>query len=104
MIRRTSSTCTGARIPPHDGDESQINLGVLHISDRNHTEAEMVWFTESYKERAYSNQTSGWSFLTQNDPWPVVTRGLSSVNIDASHMTERPLADSSLLVAAGGPE
>ena len=94
----------GARIPPHDGDESQINLGVLHISDRNHTEAEMVWFTESYKEWAYSNQTSGWAFLTQNDPWPVVTRGLSSVNIDPSHMTERPLADSSLLVAEGGPE
>ena len=94
----------GPRIPPHDGDESQINLGVLHISDRNHTEAEMVWFTESYKEWAYSNQTSGWAFLTQNDPWPVVTRGLSSVNIDPSHMTERPLADSSLLVAEGGPE
>ena len=94
----------GARIPPHDGDESQINLGVLHISDRNHTEAEMVWFTETYKEWALSNQTSGWTFLSQNDPWPVVTRGLSTVNIDPSLMTERPLANPSLLVAEGGPE
>lgn len=94
----------GARIPAHDGDESQINLGVLHISDRNHTEAEVVWFTESYKEWAHSNQTSGWTFLTQNDPWPVVTRGLSSVNIDPSQMAERPLADPSILVAEEGPE
>ena len=94
----------GERIPAHDGDESQINLGVLHISDRNHTEAEMIWFTEEYKEWAYSSEPepSNWNFTT-SDPWNFATRGLSSVTIDPALMTERPLANTTLLSSNGEP-
>ncbi|MCP2507643.1 MAG: hypothetical protein NLN64_05065, partial [Candidatus Thalassarchaeaceae archaeon] len=93
----------GQRISPHGGDESQINVGVLHISDRNHTEAEMIWFTESYKEWAYSSESEGWTY-TDSDPWPVITRGLSSINIDPSAMAARPLANASLLSPDGEPQ
>jgi hypothetical protein len=94
----------GERRPSHEGDESQINLGVLHISDRSHTEAEMIWFTEMYVEWAHSNESepSNWNF-TDTDPWPVVTRGLSSVTIDPALMTERPLANTTLLSSNGAP-
>jgi hypothetical protein len=90
----------GERIPAHDGDESQFNLGILYISDRNHTEAEMIWFSEMYKEWAHSNESesSNWEY-THSDPWPVVTRGLSTVNIDPTQMTQRPLANTSLLIS-----
>ena len=93
----------GHRIPPHSGDETQINVGVLHISDRNHTEAEMIWFTETYKEWAYSTESEDWNY-TVSDPWPVVTRGLSSINIDPSEMTIRPLTNTSLLSSEGNPQ
>jgi len=93
----------GQRVPPHGGDEGQINIGVLHISDRNHTEAEMIWFTESYKEWAHSTDSEGWTY-TNSDPWPVITKDLSSITIDPSQMTTRPLANSSILSSEGEPQ
>ena len=42
----------------------------------------MIWFTETYKEWAYSTESEGWNY-TVSDPSGCY-KGLSSINIDPS--------------------
>ena len=60
------------------------NLGVLNISDRPHTEAEVTFLTKVWREYATSDTyENSW---TNDVPWSYSTRGLSSINIDATQM------------------
>ena len=69
----------GERVMPENFDPTLIKLGVLHISDRPHTDAEIVWFTNSFKEFiSTDNSAQTWIYGTS---WHKATRGLSRVEI-----------------------
>ena len=60
------------------------NLGILNISDRPHTQAEVTFLTKVWREFATSDTyETSW---TQDIPWSYSTRGLSSINIDATQI------------------
>ena len=60
------------------------NLGVLNISDRPHSQAEVTFLTKVWREYATSDTyENSW---TADIPWSYSTRGLSSINIDATKM------------------
>ncbi|MDF2177971.1 hypothetical protein P2G88_06875 [Aliiglaciecola sp. CAU 1673] len=64
-----------------------LTLGVLNISDRPHTNAEIVWFSRVYREFAVETPSStSWSTGTA---WSKATRGLSNIRINALEMTQR---------------
>nr|WP_305852103.1 choice-of-anchor X domain-containing protein [Aliikangiella sp. G2MR2-5] len=72
----------GQRVLPENFDPSLLTLGILHISDRAHTDAEIVWFTNIFSEFAGAeNLQQEWGFGTN---WSKATRGLSRVDIDAT--------------------
>lgn len=71
----------GARSMPSNFDPKQIQMGVLNISDRPHTEAEIVWLTKAYREFVASPEAAG-EFI-DGTPWQWATKGLSTINIDA---------------------
>ncbi|MEW6983966.1 choice-of-anchor X domain-containing protein [Colwelliaceae bacterium 6471] len=58
----------------------KMKVGVLNISDRAHTEAEIVWFSKLYREYATSTQARGDWF--KDIHWNWSTNGLSTIDID----------------------
>jgi len=61
-----------------------MHVGVLNISDRPHTEAEVTFLMNVWSEYATSETyENSW---TADIPWSYSTRGLSSINIDAAQM------------------
>jgi hypothetical protein len=57
-------------------------MGVLNISDRPHTEAEIVWLTKAYREFVTSSEAVG-QFI-DGTPWSWATKGLSTIEINAA--------------------
>ncbi len=66
-------------------DPRNLRLGILNISDRRHTTAEITWFSLVYRDFATSEGPRGdW---VDDTPWAWATRGLSAVHIDAQALT-----------------
>ena len=71
----------GTRSVPSLIDPTRLQMGVLNISDRPHTEAEIVWFSNVYRDFVTTTEPTGqWSTETS---WHWATKGLSTINIDA---------------------
>jgi hypothetical protein len=67
-------------------DPMQIQMGVLNISDRPHTEAEIVWFSKVYRDFVTATEPTGqWSTGTS---WRWATKGLSTISIDAEMLVQ----------------
>ena len=74
-------------------DPKNIKVGLLHLSDRNHTNAEIVWWTNIAK--SWAEKKGGINFIYFdgdyiNSPnktfkWNYLTRGKSSVKINFSN-------------------
>jgi hypothetical protein len=75
----------GARSVPPYLDPKRIQMGVLNISDRPHTEAEIVWLTKAYREFTTSSDAAGQ--LVDGTPWSWATKGLSTIDINAELQT-----------------
>lgn len=75
----------GTRSVPPYLDPKQIQMGVLNITDRPHTEAEIVWLTKAYREFTTSSEAVGQ--FVDGTPWLWATKGLSTINIDAESQT-----------------
>lgn len=72
----------GTRSVPPYLDPKRIQMGVLNISDRPHTEAEIVWLTKAYREFVTSSEAVG-QFI-DGTPWSWATKGLSTIEINAA--------------------
>ena len=72
----------GTRSVPPYLDPKRIQMGVLNISDRPHTEAEIVWLTKTYREFVTSSEAVG-QFI-DGTPWSWATKGLSTIEINAA--------------------
>ena len=75
----------GTRSVPPYLDPKQIQMGVLNITDRPHTEAEIVWLTKAYREFTTSSEAVGQ--FVDGTPWLWATKGLSTIDIDAESQT-----------------
>lgn len=64
-----------------------ITMGVLNISDRPHTNAEIVWMTKLHREFAATTPPSTPWF--KGTTWHKATRELSQININASSLVEQ---------------
>ena len=77
----------GTRSVPDFFDPRQIQMGVLNVSDRPHTDAEIVWFTNVYRDFVTSTNVSAhWS--TGETTWHWATKGLSTININAQEFIQ----------------
>ncbi len=93
----------GVREPAYNESQKSWNVGILFISDRQHTEAEMTWLTLSFKEYATATSRDNLIFI-KDTPWKFATRGLSSLVIDPAQMTLRELSeDPTDLMFRGAP-
>jgi hypothetical protein len=76
----------GSRTVPSIIDPTDIQIGVLNLSDRAHTQAEIVWFSNGYRDFANSTSVEGqWDTQTT---WYWATKGLSQININAEQFTQ----------------
>ena len=58
---------------------SNLKLGILNISDRRHTTAEITFVTKVYREYAESHEDQGqW---TNDTPWQYSTKGLGQITL-----------------------
>lgn len=76
----------GAWSAPDFYDPQKLTIGVLNISDREHTNAEIVWLSRINREFAATDFTESPWF--RGTPWHKATRGLSKVDIDALKFTQ----------------
>lgn len=68
-------------------DPARINIGVLNVSDRQHTEAEIVLLSRQF--RHYATSESETVINTTEYTWWWSTRGLSEVNFNfVDHLTD----------------
>jgi len=66
-------------------DPKKIRLGVLNVSDRPHTQAEIVWFSNSFRD--YTTDDGMAKGLWIDDVrWSYVTKGLSNIVTDIEKM------------------
>lgn len=64
-----------------------LTMGVLNISDRPHTNAEIVWMTKLHREFAASSDAQENWF--RGTSWHKATRGLSRINIGAQALVNQ---------------
>jgi hypothetical protein len=76
----------GAWDTRHPFDPTNLQMGVLNISDRMHTEAEVTWFSMVYRD--YATSTDWKCSIADDISWHHATQGLSSLNIDAQSMVD----------------
>ncbi|WP_372769298.1 choice-of-anchor X domain-containing protein [Pseudoalteromonas sp.] len=77
----------GAWSAPEFYQASQLTLGILNISNRPHTNAEIVWLTRLHREFAGTSHDTQYWF--KGTSWHKATRGLSQVNINAQTLVEQ---------------
>lgn len=66
---------------------SNLTMGVLNISDRPHTNAEIVWMTKLHRE--FTTATPATNPWFNGITWHKATRGLSQININASSFVKQ---------------
>lgn len=73
----------------HPFDPTNISMGVANISNRPHTEAEMVWITQAWRHISSAQEVhSTWS---NSRSWPSSTKGLSKLDVNALKATSEYL-------------
>ncbi|WP_448565029.1 choice-of-anchor X domain-containing protein [Thalassotalea ganghwensis] len=66
-------------------DPKNIRLGVLNVSDRPHTQAEIVWFSNSFRDYV-TNDGSARGDWIKDARWSYITKGLSTIITDINKM------------------
>lgn len=78
LVARYGPWSARADFTPRD-----LELGVLNISDRRHTEAEITWFARLYRE--FAQGTDAHEPFYPSTPWRYSTRGLGQIDVDPSN-------------------
>jgi hypothetical protein len=77
----------GSWSAPEFYQPANLTMGVLNISDRPHTNAEIVWMSRVHREFAATTPASQTWF--KGTTWAQATRGLSKIHIDAISFAEQ---------------
>jgi hypothetical protein len=66
-------------------DPKNIRLGVLNVSDRPHTQGEIVWFSNSFRDYISNDGKARGDWINEAR-WSYTTKGLSNIITDVEKM------------------